>query len=72
MWDVSLYAVNVLVSVVNKEAELANSQADYSQEGNPIEMKGEKGQSQRDVREARYELISHKPCGKIQNKNVLI
>lgn len=72
MWDVSLYTVNVLVSVVNKEAELANSQADQSQEGNPIEIQGEKGQSQRDVGEARYELISHNPRGKIQNENVLI
>ena len=47
MWDALLYADYVLLPLVNKEADLANSQAEQSQAGNPKDTGKKKAESGR-------------------------
>ena len=55
MWDVSLYAVNMfLLPLVSKKADLANSQAEQSQVGNP-EVQEEEERSEGEAKE----LLEH-------------
>ena len=42
MWDSPLYAVNVLLPLVNKEAALAYDRAEYIKAGNPSRDRGGK------------------------------
>ena len=71
MWDALLYAVNMfLLPLVNKEADLANNQAEQSQEENlNRDTTGRKKMALREMPaaagKARSELTSHKPHGKI-------
>ena len=59
----SIYWDYVLLPLVNKEADLANSQAEESQVGNPRKKKGKKKWSQR--KETRCEVTSHESHGKV-------
>ena len=80
MWDSPLYTVNMfLLPLVNKEAALAYSKAEYSQAGNPNRDKQREQDESRkhhatDEEERCWNLTGKlQPCGDTQiNRNGLI